>query len=359
MPLKKGLHFPIASFVILGVSLIISYLLFNRFFDVDTFPDLPAGSYIGTIKGITNEGHDDKLTLYVERIQGVNLLLFLLFKSDWEPQVIPLIKTSSNESMPESDSLKFFAPLIVRDTNKSFVLTGSINGLEYSGKVKLSGDVVGEWKLKQVSTNELLRTNIEYNKNFSLTEWLKYKGKYRILSRNLDALKKNVEEKTGRFETLSKSLTNEVDLKEKSEKHKVKLTNEVEETSIEYREQKEDIKDLVQELQQLSRITRRGRAVELARRAAKREQKWYFANWEQGGSNAFEIEQNMANSMNVDLQKLGVMVKRAHEIQDLKNAVDKEQAEVLRLQEMLKQKSSSKEIPKEKEDPWWKRWSFL
>ncbi len=123
------------------------------------------------------------------------------------------------------------------------------------------------------------------------------------------------------------------------------------------------MKELVRQLEQLTRITRRGQTVDLERRISKKEEKWYLVNW-QVGEDSSVLEENMARRMNIDLAKLNENAKRAREIQSLKGKLLQEQDRVLKLEKLYENKvhegsPGSTPLQKEPGKPWWKSWEGL
>jgi len=101
----------------------------------------------------------------------------------------------------------------------------------------------------------------------------------------------------------------------------------------------EAVAALISELDLLGRITKRGKAVSLARRVAKRESKWYLANWrveedQAGLDRFFGVESNL------NLKQLNKSVKRGLEIRALINEINREQQRILELKQSFGGKPS-------------------
>ncbi len=128
-------------------------------------------------------------------------------------------------------------------------------------------------------------------------------------------------------------------------------------------EKTSQIATAVAEVQQLQRITRLGRTIDLARRVSTREDKWYQVNWQQEGDTA-GIEEGLAQSMNVDLERLNKSYSKAQEIRNLRARIAEERERVAELtrryqEKLAPQRPQGEESGPKEERPWWQRWNIV
>jgi hypothetical protein len=369
MPKKNSSWFRFAftafAFVVSATALtFIGLMLFGQ---NKTFPDLPVGAYVGKMSGIS-AGEKEAASLYVERIRNANSLLFVVFREGWKPQIV------STEQAEAKQALSFFGsrqrslvPPVVRSNENSFTLSGSNSVNGYSGQV-ISGDQRhGTWSLSPVSINDLRQPSPISGDVLDLREWLRLKAKLNSLTREDRSLEATIAENRDRQGKLAKFLKQENLLRVRAKERQDSFVSELKDLSVKQEAKTEEVKQLVRELEQLTRITKKGQTVELARRVAKREAKWYSVNW-QTGADLSSLEEGLAEKMNVDLNKLRSNIKRAAEVQALKNTVAQERARVLKLQGLYQEKidSASRKRPPAGETregtanrPWWKGWDSL
>lgn len=348
------------TFALVGLILLATLVIYGE----NTFPAIQIGAYRGRISGVT--GQEDKFaTLYVERTGDGDRLLVVVFREGWHPQVVLLNPAGQNDKTSSSDPDQIkFKPITIKKGDQTFQLDGTAGNNEYSGNVLDETGRIGTWSLAPVDPEELRQPALSLGAHFSLTEWLRLKGAYHRRNRELEDLEKNISENLTKHSRLTDFVEEKDALRRRSMERRTKLSDQVAELDEEVRTAREEVQRLVRELGQLTRITRRGRSIDLARRVAKRENKWYFVNW-QKGQDLSALEESLAEKMDVDLRKLRERVKKASEIQELKNAVARERKRVIELQKIYQDKIDEdrrkKLQPKEKKykRPWWERWDTV
>ncbi|HQH25831.1 MAG TPA: hypothetical protein PLP17_00425, partial [Oligoflexia bacterium] len=294
-----------------------------------TFPDLPAGAYTGWISNIP--GENERATVYAERIRSADALLFIVFRENNKPQVVPVKPKQRKKYLGLFGTQRALEPLTVRSGEHTLTLTGSSGAFGFSGKTQASSGSSGSWSLSPVAVNDLRRSSPVSAEDFDLREWLRLKARAHYLGREYESLERTCLEYTVQRDRLAKFLENQDQLRERARERREQVNQELQALSAQEQAKNDELKQLARELGQLARITRRGQAIELARRVAKREAKWYAVNWQQG-ADLSALEESLAQKMNVDLLKLQSNVKRAQEIEALENSIALERARVEKLQ---------------------------
>lgn len=341
------------------VVLIFGFFLFaDKLFDSEPyFPDLPAGAYVGEISGI---GSNQSATIYAERLDGINALLLVVFKEGWKPKIHQLRKLFSEEENAETIQWK---PLKIKFDENSFSLSGAAQSADFSGMVSDKENVIGKWTLEKIEPSELRRDVLASAKNFSLAAWLKQKGIYRSLREEEESLDLSITSGEEKLQKLEAYVAEGAELRARARARREELEESIQTLKAKRSEKLSELKQYVREIEQLDRITKKGRTIELARRVSKRENKWYLVHWQQG-MDLSALEESLAVSLNVDLRKLNVQVERAREIESLRHSIALEQSRIRKLKEMYRRKIEGppKKSPEEKqkpEQPWWKRWDTV
>src|SRR5690606_35702446 len=116
-------------------------------------------------------------------------------------------------------------------------------------------------------------------RNRALEEWLETKGRYLIVKAQVERLSSQLNQYEENKKKLTRFLDDEVLLRKRAADRLESLEAQLETIKKEQQSGEKDVKEAYSELEMMRRITKRGRVVELARRVAKREHKWYLANW--------------------------------------------------------------------------------
>jgi hypothetical protein len=365
MSKQKGFQFkfvPFATVLIAGAVSFVIYLVLNQ---AQSFPTLPVGTYTGRMSG-TTVNENEFVTIYAERLAGADALLIVVFDEGWQPKVLPIQWNRPNADLREKEAAGI-KPIELSKGKLTYVLQGTENAGKFSGEVVAGHGGRGVWSLEPASASSLRQSALPKDTLFNFQAWLTGKGRYRLDLEEEAALDVYIGEKEARLEKLRAYVAEEEELRARSEKRRADLEAKLEGLT-EKREQKMlELTSFARELQQLNRITRRGRAIELARRVAKRENKWYLVNWQQG-MDLSAVEESLAVKMKVDLRKLNVQSARALEIEKLRNSVLQEQVKVRKLQNLYNERlrGGPRKENKEKDEnknqekaPWWKRWDTV
>ena len=339
----------------------------------ESFPALPTGGFVGTISGIPDArgGDPETRTLYVERISGASALLVVVFADGWKPQVIPLSWQSVGDGGGES---AFLDPVSIEHNKIRYTLSGRESGGTFSGEVSSPAVEHGTWTLRPVSAGDLKDPSVKLDPQMNLKGWLRLKRYHDDQKRKVELLRAEHEQHASKLEKLDAFINNEDVLKERSRSRRDQLAQELSRVTEERKKNTQELKDAIAELGVLHRITKRGQTVELARRIAKRENKWYAINWsaEEDSSNVEEI---LAERESVDLAKLNASVKKAEEVLKLRNAISQERTRIMELEAELEGRDRLRQLPVQplesdtpnpralppastepESKPWWKQW---
>lgn len=361
------------------VCLLVLIILFRP--RSESFPALPTGGFVGTISGVPDaNGESQTKTLYVERISGASALLVVVFADGWKPQVIPLSWQSVGSGGGES---AYLDPVSIEHDKIRLTLSGRASGGNFTGEVLSTSGEQGEWTLRPVSAAELKDPSVKLDPQMNLKGWLRLKRFHDDQKRKVELLRAEHEQHAGKLEKLEAFINNEAVLKERSRSRRDQLAIELSRVTEERKKNTQELKDAIAELGVLHRITKRGQTVELARRIAKRENKWYALNWsaEEDSSN---VEEVLAERESVDLAKLNASVKKAEEVLKLRNAISQERTKIMELEaelegrERLRQEPSDaprepqrgeapttrqRQLPpaatEPESKPWWKQWDSV
>ena len=321
------------------------------------FPNLEPGKYVGTIE-LPDRPKISKTTIYLERANGSNSLLAVVFAQNWKPKILPLFVQGGEDLESKPDS---FVPLEIAIANSNFLLSGSRSGKEYRGIVSREGAVRGSWFLRPLSKAEIQTNGWPVDDS-----WLRKKALHRLrldeyhtLNQSNSLLEKQLAELESLQENTEKLLQVRASIADQAQQELIKLREEQERYASR-------VSGLIRELNQLERITLGGRVVSLARRVSLREDKWYSVNWTDAQTSQAD-EQIAAEEIGINIRTLNKELQEANEVQALKNQIKAEKskiralrAEFRRKKEGVKKKDSNKpgKSPYKKR-PWWQRWDTV
>lgn len=348
-PLLKKISLFLAGILPIAV---IAYLLIP---EVKTFPIIGEGYLSGTISGIAPRP-ENTYSLFLEKVKDKDELIAIVFIQNWEPQVISL-------ELDESAKAPALLPLRIDYAESTYSLTGSQKGKGYAGLVRSKGRKVGRWTIQSA---DLAPPQGHQAKNMQLSKWLQLKGKYYSLQEQYKQILDEVKIHSAEVTLLSKILESKDELEDAASNEIQTLGTKLKEKKVEKAKLVKNVEDRARSLEQLTRITRRGRTIELARRVAKRENKWYLVNWGDS-SNAAISEEELAERMNVDIRKLSGKLSQSEEYLKLKGSIAVERRKIRELQNMINERQQMKEErqiqkqkgPRRPETPWWEKWDTL
>lgn len=353
-----------------------------------SFPEIPKGGFVGTISGLTDSG-SEQFTLYFERITDAPGLLVVVFKDGWKPQVVPLVwqsksiraansKTSANPAgpagnrpgRPEKVEAASLDPVTLLEGEHSYTLSGTEQGTGFGGDVVSSRGARGSWSVTPISAAAIRDDTVKLPPQFNLKAWLRVKSRHDELKGRVDALRASGKENSTRAVKLDRLVKDQVVIRERSRARRDELRMELSKITEQRRKSTDELRDAVNELGTLTRATKSGQAVELARRIARRETKWFLTHWSTE-SDPGSVEQELAEQEQVDVRKLNVASKKAEEIEKLRMTISDEQQRIIDLEQQLQGRvetvappaarppapaPAAPEPQKEQRKPWWQQW---
>ena len=361
-----ALGFIFSSVFLAALGLGVLFLIIRQH-RAQSFPFLLPGAYQGEISGV-GRNNSASSTFYVERFKNSYSLLLIIFQEGWKPLIIAAEQSSARPlGLTFLSPMEVFKPLSIKSGDKTLVLTGSGSSRNFSGEVISEGKKLGAWSLRSIAAKDLRHPSPIKPEKVNFQDWLGLLGKYLLMRQEAASLNTAINSKEEFEKQLSAFLADKTLMQQKSAEYKTEAQALIKMASARNETKSNEVKQLAREVDQLARITRRGQAVELARRVAKREAKWYQVYW-QAAADLSGFEQSLAEKMNVDLLKLRSNVKKASEIQTLKAQIAEERSQIAQLQNTYEEKvkaASSQPSPGENNReapssrPWWKKWDSM
>ena len=318
------------------------------------------------------DGTAQELTIYAERLGNANSILFVVFSPDWKPQVLSLRPLS-----PSAGSDSPVKPLLLRQGDFSLMLTGSQSGSTFSGEVDPGNEYLGQWSLRPLSADELRQSKKVSLPNMDTKEWLIKRLEQFQLETELQRLQSEQRDQNEKVTRLERFLTNGEVLKDRSETRRSEISDELNKLSASRKKSTTELRSAMDDLGMLQRATERGQAVELARRIARRENKWFAVKWGDVQENEL-TEDQLAERDKIDPVKLQVAAKRAYEIEHLRQTIADERAKLEQIEREARQAvetpldiqqlppatqprnrpPSRRPVPslEEEDRPWWRVW---
>ncbi len=325
-----------------GLVVFLALLIFLFHKEPIGFPLVPVGGYVGTISGLVEPTKVER-TFYVERIPDSSSIVFVAFADRFEPQVV----TSTRLEVKEANLID---PVTINFKERSFRLLGYGEDGEFEGGVFVGAERVGEWNLRSLKAGELSIGADKLNASEpGISDWLAIQAQYRDLSAKIKQAKKRYEENRDKFYKLQKFVGDKALLQERAQELRVRLKDELKQAEETQSKESTTLDALVSELDLLARIKKRGKAVELARKVAGRENKWYLANW-QAEEGLAGMEESVGE-MNIDISKLDAAVKRASEIRKIQGEIESEKKRIQELQELILRGPAEATDPNPNSDP--------
>jgi len=314
--------------VIVLVSTLIWWSSTHRTFE--GFPLLPEGQYVGAISDLGQQ-KDQTTLMYVEVLPGQQEMVFAVMQRGWKPQLLPLEK----DPVAKEGNSNVLKPVQLRYAGEILRLYGEGSEGFYTGHILSEDEKEGRWELKPLSSDAFITTAKQgLGEDFDLNRWSYLKAQQRILSREIESDEEQTKDARGKYEQLVKYLNDSETLKLRAIERRDELTKEVEAAKKDYESAISSVGKEYSALEVLGRITRRGKAVELARRVASREDRWYLANWQEGESMT-GMEEFLGDSFQVDLGRLDADYRKAREVNLLVEEVNTERERVRQLEQMV------------------------
>ncbi|MBP9838865.1 MAG: hypothetical protein KBC84_09140 [Proteobacteria bacterium] len=331
MPILSFSFSKFIAFTFFLITVVTCFLLFIYKKDSQTFPRLDGGYYVGSISGISEQS-DENYPLYIEKINGANILLMVIFAPSWKPQVVSLkanslIDYNGGISQIASD----YKALNISAKNTSFLLYGEKQSSSFSGEILSSKGKKGTWTVKPVSLESLKEDDKIKPTEFNLRAWLSAKTKYNLYKVEHDSLfTKNMQEEE-KIQKLAKFVKEGDIIKDRSRLKREEIVTEINKVAEDRKEKTKNLNNAVSDITLLTKLDRHGQNVDIARRIARKEMAVLNASWSIEG-NLANLEQQLAEQDNIDLQKLNNAYRRALEIEQLQQSIVDERNKIQAIQ---------------------------
>lgn len=317
---------PIAVTLIAAGSILLSVVIFKT---KDSFPPMPSAAYVGKLSGVTGS-NTEFATLFIERFKNSSTFLFVILRDGWKPQAVAL-KRLENGKAELTDDVPF-EPAEIGSESRRFSLIGSGSGGHFAGDVVDSAGVKGSWSVVETSEADLAVNAAAAG--LELKQWLDIKTRLGELRSQSERELQRYTYRKDRLEKLQKFIGQEDLLRERALHRRDLLAEEVGRARQEKEKTAKELGEYIDQLDLFKRITKRGQVVDLARRVATRESKWYLANWGEG-TDVSSLEETLAERENVDVVRLEAAYKKAAEVRDLKNGIEHEREVISELENKL------------------------
>ena len=242
---------------------------------------------------------------------------------------------------------------------------------KFRGKIISEDKTLGTWWIRKAHNEKLKEVvrQVDAELNF-INE--KLNNAYRVLElqNKLDTLSKEVAERESRYQKFSSLLNEQEILVKKTSKRKNSLSNDNKKLSEENKKLEAELKQMIEKMDLLKRITNRGQSVEIARRINFKESQYFVALWDESSgslSSTTSEEQDIQIQPTLD-QELEDKFKVAYEVQNLKNEIALEQDKINQLEsssdsnpdQKIEEEGESREVPlveekKKKKKGFWEK----
>lgn len=311
------------------IAIIIGGFFLFKSKNENSFPNFSGGTYVGVISGLGPDSLDE-YPFYVEKFDKSNNLLVVIFSAKWRPQVISL---KPNSLLGDYSSIiNSFSPISLSNGENSFQLYGNKTRNSLTGEVISSSGEKGHWTLEEINSDKI---KLSPNPEFDLKSWLALKVKHQKLSTEINSILSNLQLQENKFQKISKLVDEDGQvLKEKSKNKRDSLSSEINKVAEERKQLTQQTNQSLSDLSLLSRMKKRGQAVELARRISAKENDWFNISW--GNiANPAVLEEQLAEQENIDLEKLNEKYKKVLEVEQLNQNILDEESKIATLERQL------------------------
>lgn len=236
----------------------------GMFFRRASFPELPPGNYVGSLRGagmVSLNGED--LGLYVERAAVGDDLLMVVLESGWDPQLVAARGSSSYNSS---------APLpVVRGPGAELTFSGSeIAPGVYEGVLRnRTADSAGRWRLElsaEVPLRELDQKEVR--------EWLAARAALDLTESKIAVAQISVGQQRAEVDRLDQFISEGQSLKRNADKKYALALQELAQVRAALQQRREEARALREKSELSQRLSGQGRLVALARESLERENRW-------------------------------------------------------------------------------------
>ena len=294
------------------------------------FPWVEQGAYVGTLSGFRPGDPHASAVLYVERLAHGDAALVVPLIEGHEPQLV-----SVREQV--AGGTKLLEPIHLKLLQQDVSLVGSSRFGRLSGVIEASNHApVGKWELRKIATEDLVEGIDEIKSKLAdVDRWLNARSKFLELDHSYSRLMASLTESQEKTTKLQALLAQQDVLRSRADSRKVTLKKEIEQIGSEQHNKEENLQNLVSELDLLTRITKRGKVISLARKVSNRENSWYLANW-RAAEDSGGLEEFLVGSEAVDLAAVEKQLVKAREKESLLRELNGERRRIAELEARLR-----------------------
>lgn len=323
-------------FFFFGILVAIIFFLFRNKSD-NSFPNLSGGTYFGTINGLSPDSNDE-IPFYLEKFNGANTLLVVVFAQKWRPQVISL---QANTIVGDYNIIdQPYMPIELANSDTSFLLYGRKKDNNFEGEIISTKGTTGNWSIEQIDIDKI---KLGTSANFDLKDWLTTRVKHQDLADQINTLLSNLQEQENKYQKISKFVEEDGEiLREKAKTKKELLSTELNKVAEERKQITQQTNQALSDLYLLGKMTKKGQSIELARRISSKENDLLNSTW--GNlSNPAVLEEQLAREENIDLNELNENYKKALEVEQLNQSILEEEKKIADLENRINNPSSEEE----------------
>jgi hypothetical protein len=275
------------------------------------FPNLDAGSYAGAIQGIFPGESEGQGVFYVERKPNSDKLLFVLFRQDWQPQVV----TSASSGNDSKDG-EWLLPISINGPDAKLRFIGSKEGAgEFGGKVvNLNNGTQGSWNIKQIVQESPAAAEAASE----IQAWLQKRSELEDIDNRIARAEAEIPRQRAEINKLTDFITEGSKLKSRAQQKLDESRQELTRREASLKSRREEARNLEQQFDLSHRVRGLGKLVSLGRESLEREAHW------------------VSSMMDSDLQNvppdLEVAVDKSKKIIELKRELAEERARIDRLE---------------------------
>jgi DNA repair exonuclease SbcCD ATPase subunit len=187
----------------------------------------------------------------------------------------------------------------------------------------------GEWQLKPAPVLKETSSSLLSANFMELRGWMRKRSELLKIQDRLSDLETKKVTRQENFEKLNEALEDQDNLIVRSKNKRQELTDRINQVSEQRRRVTQQAREAIMRLNLLFRISPVGQIVDLNRRIARRENRWFTAEW---GMVVDEFDKKVAEALNVPLDQVPVLSRRAEEVERLRLALNTERKKVAELE---------------------------
>ncbi len=301
----------------------ITLVLLSIYFWIDStkhFPEVSAGSYIGSIEGVFADNEHEQTDFYLERGQAEDEVLFILLKQGWKPQKIVTV-------MPAAEKAKsrWLLPLIAAGEGSRLQLVGEDNGDHaYHGVAReLVSGREGTWKLTPIFT----KAKKAEGKETDIKLWSLLRGELIEIQKKVQEYQQKADTQKAEIKKLSDLITEGEQLRSRANDKFVSVRDQLADLREQLANRQEEIMRLEESFQVSEKVTGMGKLVLLSRESLDRE-------WR-------AIDSLLRTEVSKESPALDEEVARAEKILAIQSAIEIERS---RINELVNQTQSAPTI---------------